>query len=56
MAEQSAAASSQWEEEDLLVPLMLVNGINTAADIQPALSLGAVWVVCEGWFGKQSCR
>ena len=45
MTQQSAVASSQSGEEGLLVPLQLVNGINTTADVQPALALGAVSVV-----------
>ena len=35
----SAVASSQWEEEGLLVFLPLADGINTTVYIQPALPL-----------------
>ena len=47
------AVSSQWEEDGLLVPLQLVDGINTTADIQPALPLRAVWVVNDSLSKKK---
>ena len=40
-----AVASSHSEEDGLLVPLQLVDGVNTVADIQLALPLGAVSIV-----------
>ena len=45
MAKQSPAASSQSEEEGLLVPLKLVEGINNTADIQSSRPLGVVPIV-----------
>ena len=46
MAQQSGVASSQlsWKR----VVLQLVDEINTAADIQPALTLGTVSVLLNG--------
>ena len=41
-------ASSQSEEDGLLVPLQLVVGSSTTADIQPALPLGGVLIVNDG--------
>ena len=46
---QSAVASSFSEEGGLLLSLQLVVGVYTTADIQPALPLGAVSVVNDGF-------
>ena len=48
LAQQSAGAKSQSEEDGLLEPLQLVDGVITTADIQPALPLGAVSIVNDG--------
>ena len=48
VAQRSAVASSQSEEGGLLVPLQLVDGVNTTADIQPALPLGAASIFGDG--------
>ena len=49
MAQQSAVASSQSEEDGLLVLLQLVDGVSSTADIQSALSPGVVSVVNDGF-------
>ena len=48
MSQEFAVVSSQWEDgmgggQGLLVPLQLVDGVRTTADILPALPLGAVY-------------
>ena len=54
MTQQPAVASSQSEEDGLLVPLQLVGGISATADIELAflLGVGAVSFVKDSFGSK----
>lgn len=48
VAQLSAVASSQSEENDLLVPVHLVDGVNITTDIQPTCPVAVVLFVAGG--------